>query len=157
MNILKSILLKIANGFLAGVGFAVVLAIFYWGAYWFFENNSERYELNETGDDQCRTFKNCEKDTGLTIDVLSERVSSDEFVLLGEVSNSSDINWTSVNLKAELFDEKGSFIEECTHYINEKVSPQSKVNFKLNCSKCSNVQLDSYGSYKIKVTDANTY
>jgi len=89
--------------------------------------------------------------------VLSERVTSDEFVLLGEVSNSGDIGWTSVSLKAELFDENEIFIEECTHHINEKVSPQSKVNFKLNCSKCSDVQLANYSSYKIKVTDANTY
>ena len=157
MKIIKLILLKIANGFLAGLGFAVVLAIFYWGAYMIFENKSKEFTVNETGDSECRNFKKCEKEAGLTVKILSERASSEEFVLLGEVSNSGDIDWTSVNLKAELFDENETFIEECTHYINEKVSPQSKVNFKLNCSKCSKIQLENYNSYKIKIVDAGTY
>ena len=157
MKIIKLILLKIANGFLAGLGLAVALAIFYWGAYIFFQNKSEDFTVNETGNSDCRSFKKCEKETGLTVKILSERASSEEFVLLGEVSNSGDIDWTSVNLKAELFDENETFIEECTHYINEKVFPQSKVNFKLNCSKCSKIQLENYSSYKISIVDASTY
>jgi len=157
MNILKSILLKIGNGFLTGLGFAVVLAIFYWGAYMYFESNSKSYSFDETGDSECRNFKKCEKGSGLNISVLTEKITSEEFVLLGEVSNSGDIDWTSVNLKAELFDENDVFIEECKHYINEKIPPKSKVNFKLNCSKCSDIQLENYSSYKIKVTNASTY
>jgi len=157
MERLKLALSKITTGFFYGLGFFIVVAVFYGGVFFYFNEKQDEYSINETGDSDCRSFKKCEKGSGLAVKIITERVSSEQFVLLGEVSNNGDIDWTSVNLKAELFDENDNFIEMCTHYIDELVSPQSKVNFKLSCSNCSKLELANYASYKIKITNANAY
>ena len=92
----------------------------------------------------------------LEAEVKSENIGNGEFTLIGTLSNKGDYTWSSVNLKAELYDESGAFIEECEEYIRQTSRPGSVINFKLSCGgKCSALQIEQYNSYKLLIVDAH--
>jgi hypothetical protein len=42
---------------------------------------------------------------------------------LAEVENAADITWSIVSLDAELFDENGNFVDECSSYLQGNIAP----------------------------------
>lgn len=156
MKYLKIIFEKIGAGLLYGIGFGLVMILFAWGSNWYFAaKNKELMGSNMAG--ECRSYKNCEDSSGLVVTITKERIADKEFILLGNVKNDGKIKWTSVKLKAELFDKDNNFIDECSEYIDQKVFPNTTVNFKLSCTQCSKVNLEDYNSYKVSIIDGNTY
>lgn len=157
MNVLKMILGKIGAGILYGVGIGLIVALFAWGSSLYFESQNKEIMRGEYNNGECRNYKKCEDKSGLAVTITKERINSEEFIILGNVSNSGDIKWTSVKVKAELFDKGNNFIDECSEYIDQKVFPGQAINFKLSCTKCSKVNMDDYNSYKVSIIDGNTY
>ena len=156
MDFIKNVFQKIGTGLLYGIGFCLTFFIFSYLFFYVFEKQYEDEYLPANYDENCPTLSDCE-DHGLSVVVTSENISSNEFVLLGKVENEGEIKWTSVSLRAELFDASGKFIEECTEYINRSVPVKDSINFKLSCSNCSPANLESYSSYTLSISDANTY
>ena len=157
MEFLKRFLGKVGTGFSYGIGFGIIIIAISWGSSLYFEKKADEIMSGESDGENCRDFKKCEESSGLEIKITKERISKTDFVLLGKVKNSGDIKWTSAKIKAELFDEEGNFIDECTESVNQKISPNTEVNFKLSCSSCSKVNLDNYKSYKAFIIDGNTW
>jgi hypothetical protein len=157
VNIVKMILGKIGAGLLYGVGFGIVMALITWGSAVYFESKSkDRVAVDyETGG--CSRYKRCEDSAGLVVTITKERIDDKDFILLGNVKNNGKIKWTSVKLKAELFDKNNNFIDECSEYIDQNVFPNTTVNFKLSCTKCSKIDLQDYNSYKVLIIDGSTY
>ena len=157
MKIIKDIFIKIGNGFLTGIGFSIAFILFSTVMFHFMDNFFFNDYENTYEEGECYNLKSCDQEHGLSVSIISEDINSQQFLLLGEVINDGDKDWSSIDIKAELFDENNVFIEECKHYVNEKVTAGSKVNFKLNCSQCSTIQLEKYASYQVKITDASYY
>lgn len=157
MKFLKKALEKIGTGLAYGVGFGIIMLVYSWANSLYYENKIDKTVYGNSHGDNCRDFKKCEATSGLKLAITKERIDEEEFILLGKLTNSGDIEWTSVSVKAELFDKEGNFIDECTESVNQKVFPDSEVNFKLSCTKCSKVSLDGYASYKAFIIDGNTW
>lgn len=152
MDIIKLIFGKLGAGILYGVGFFIGLAIIGSLAMPYFES-----KIEEENDEMMSSFYiEYDDNAKLEAKVNSENIGNGEFTLLGELLNNGEHTWSSVILKAELYDESGEFIEECEEYINQTSQPGSTINFKLSCgSKCSAIQIDKYASYKLLVVNAH--
>ncbi len=157
MNKFGLIFSKIGTGLLYGIGFFIVMAIFMWGSTFYFENKREEMLYGDAESGECKDYKRCMESSGLVLGVTSERITEEEFVLFGNIRNEGNTEWTTVDVQAELFDEEGNYIDECKSYVDKRVFPGETTNFKLDCSKCSTVNLENYHSYKVSITDANTY
>lgn len=151
MDIIKKILGKLGAGILYGVGFFTGIAILVSIAMPYFESRIE----GNSEETYSSMFIEYDESAKLEAKVNSENIGNGEFTLIGELSNKGEHTWSSVNLKAELYDESGAFIEECEEYIRQASRPGSIINFKLSCgSKCSAIQIEKYSSYKLLVVDA---
>ncbi len=118
----------------------------------YFESKMEE----DTEERMSSIFIEYDESSKLDAEVKSEDIGNGEFTLIGELSNSGEHTWSSISLKAELYDEAGAFIEECDEYIRQTSRPGSVINFKLSCgSKCSALQIEKYASYKLLVVDAH--
>ncbi|KAA3647645.1 MAG: hypothetical protein DWP95_02845 [Proteobacteria bacterium] len=158
---MKTIFIKLGTGFLYGVGFMIAAGIAAGMAYSFIESDIEmkqaqqleRMELQKQNFESM--FREYDETAKLSVSVTKERIQPDEFVLLGVIGNNGDASWSSINLKAELFNEAGEFIDECSHFINQTSAPDSKINFKLSCGSCSKFELRDFKSYKLSIIDAS--
>lgn len=157
MVFLKKILEKIGTGLAYGIGFGIIMIAIAGGSSLYFENKVDETIYGEVDGDECRNFKQCEETSGLKLKITKERINEEDFILLGKLTNSGVIKWTSAKVKAELFDKEGNFIDECTERVDQKIFPGTEVNFKLSCSKCSKVNLEGYASYKAYIIDGNTW
>ena len=71
-------------------------------------------------------------------------------VILGNVKNSSEETARMVKLKVDLYDENGTFVEQCDEYISDLHSGK-QTNFKVSCKHCDNNKTVEHTSYKIYV------
>lgn len=152
MDIIKTILGKLGAGILYGAGFFIGLALLGSIAMPYFESKIEE----DTEERMSSIFIEYDETAMLEATVTSESIGNGEFTLIGELSNNGKHTWSSVSLKAELYDESGAFIEQCEEYIRQTSRPGSTINFKLSCgSKCSALQIEKYANYKLMVVDAH--
>lgn len=175
MNFLKGLVAKLGTGFLYGIGFVIALRGIGSLAFDFYQpkERQTKYESataretseKEIGEGKERAdqpdgqfasvFVRYDESGMLSAKVTRERVGNGEFTLLGTVENNGKNIWTMINLKADLYDKTGNFIEQCEEYANERLSPGKRTNFKLSCGNCSKLSLDGYDNYKLTIVDAH--
>jgi hypothetical protein len=157
MSFITNVLLKIGIGFLYGLGFAVAIAIISSISLSHFSKKTvySENEMESFKAERDLIFKEYDENAKLVPEVTKEKISVNEFTLIGALKNDGDSNWSSINLKAEIFNKNGEFIEECSEYISDNSSPGSTINFKLSCGNCSKLQLEDYHSYKLSITSAS--
>ena len=73
-------------------------------------------------------------------------------VILGNIKNNSDETIRMLKLKVDLFDENGSFVEQCNEYISDLHSGK-QTNFKVSCKSCDSNKTVEHTSYKIYVDE----
>ena len=102
-------------------------------------------------------YKEYNETAKLSARVNTEKIGDGSFVLLGEIDNKGEDAWQMVNLQADLFNEKGQFIEQCTEYVSQIVRPGDTVNFKLACKSrsCNSVDVNDFDSYKLTIVSAH--
>ena len=160
MEILKQLLNKILTGFLLGIGF--VIAIVLLGGYAVsymtttaIEKSSEEVETKVT--EYTSPFREYDESAELHAIVKTENIGNGLFSLLGEINNNGKDTWQMVQLKAELFNESGKFIEQCEEYVSQTIKPGQTINFKLSCksASCNAFEPKGYHSYKLIITNAH--
>lgn len=158
MSVFKTIGAKLADGFLYGAGFMLAMVVVTAVYYTYMEMNAQAtLEANrvEYSEERKRMFRDYDETALLELSISREIITQEEFTLLGTVENNGDAGWSSVSIKAELFNEAGEFIDECSEYISETSRPGDIINFKLSCGSCSKLQLHDYKSYKISIVNAH--
>jgi hypothetical protein len=160
VNFIKLVLSKLGFGFLYGSGFIIATATIGNFAFSYMEDdiNEKKAAMaerdKEREEEHRLMFRDYDDSAKLKVSISKERIESEEFTLLGTIENNGDAKWSSVSLKAELYNEAGEFIDECSEYVTQTSIPGSKVNFKLSCGSCSKFQLRDYHSYELSITDA---
>ena len=149
-------LLRIVSGFLYGIGFMVAIGI---GSY--FVINQIESEFESEGFDETFTsidYVRFDESANLEVAVQTEEITDSLFNLLGQISNNGESTWSSVSLKATLFDESGRFLDQCEHYHRGTIAPGESDYFKMSCgSQCSMVALENYARYELEVIDASNF
>lgn len=151
MNFIRAVFLKLGVGVLYGAGFAFGLMAA--GAI-FTESNSLFREESEEW--KAPRIVKYDETAQLISTIRTERIADGEFTLLGEIENRGLESWSMINIKAELFDENGNFLDQCEDYISGTSSPGSVIKFKMSCgSDCSSIALEKFAEYKIEIVDAH--
>lgn len=69
-------------------------------------------------------------------------------IILGTVKNNSEDSMRMFEIKADLYDENGTFVEQCTEYISN-LHGGKQTNFKITCKSCDSNTTIEHASYKI--------
>ena len=69
-------------------------------------------------------------------------------MILGSLKNNSEDSMRMFKIKADLFDENGTFIEQCSEYISD-LDAGKQTHFKIICKSCDSNKTIEHSSYKI--------
>ncbi|MEW8348168.1 MAG: FxLYD domain-containing protein [Candidatus Thiodiazotropha taylori] len=92
----------------------------------------------------------------IKIDRYEDKTTDGQLLVIGSLTNNGSKAVSSIQLEAELFDEAGEFVYECTEYINNRVHSGSSENFQIKCG-CKDSNLPKYNSIKISVIGVHNY
>ncbi len=84
----------------------------------------------------------------LSITQDREVKSNGTTAILGNIKNNSKYTIRMVNLKVDLYDENGTFVEQCSEYVSDLHSGK-QTNFKVRCKSCDKNKTVEHTSYKI--------
>lgn len=146
---LKSLLARIGNGLLLGIGISIAFSVFTYGyTQWQIremeENAEEMFGLkNYNGSD-------------LVIREHRPQRAENNSAFIGVVANTGTDGWDNAEFLVELYDEKDAFIDKCTGYLDGSIAPGQERNFKVTCQNCRDPALPlTYARYTIEIVGAN--
>lgn len=120
---------------------------------------SQKEKIEQSAEESDRAmrlqYREYNDSANLVIMDTKERITGDEFTVLGSIQNHGQFSWSNVKLMADLYDEGGTFMEQCGAYIMQTLTPTKVANFKLSCESRPNFKLDKYHSYKLSIVDAH--
>lgn len=148
-----SIFKKITMGFWLGLGFFIPLVIVnYAGTYLamfampsFMEENMEE-----------ALFSDYDKSNQIKLLEQREEMSGKHLLILGSIKNEGSLQVGSIRLEAELYDEQGSFVFECSEYVNKKLAPGETENFQIRCG-CGDTVAPEHASVSVRVVSASSF
>jgi len=85
-----------------------------------------------------------------------EQRNGNQLLILGSIENIGDKKASSIQLEAELSDEKGNFVYECSEYINKALNAGEVEKFQIKCG-CGDNSVPSYVKASIRVVSASSY
>ena len=85
-----------------------------------------------------------------------EKVNGNQLLIIGSISNIGDSKVSSIQLEAELLDDNGKFVYECSEYIRRDLKPGDTENYQINCG-CGKNPLPEYASVTVRVVSASKY
>lgn len=138
----KDIFGKILYGFLFGTGMGLsILLIIY-----IYDN------INKS--DQSYVHKTYNENAGLVLTYENDRQVKDGVIVLGTIHNQGKDSWRNIKVEAEVFDNKGNFIDECTETVYLTLEPDARENFKITCGACSTNKIPDYEKVSVRIQDA---
>src|SRR5262249_51190513 len=128
------------SGFVAGLGFAIAaVAVFYvWDL------------INErTGAKNVFSEK-------AGVGVANHRLArgKHDADVLGTIRNTGQQSWSLVNVRVELQDKDGKFLDTCSHRLDGVIGPQQTRNFKVPCYGSKERPLTAFEKYSVVVDHA---
>ncbi len=69
-------------------------------------------------------------------------------VILGTIKNNSENSLRSLTVKADLYDENGTFVKQCSEYVSN-LHAYKQSNFEIECKRCDGNKTVEHSSYKI--------
>lgn len=85
-----------------------------------------------------------------------EQKTGNQLLILGTIENIGNKNASSIKIEAELLDENGTFLYECSEYINKDLMPGDKENYQISCG-CGKNSAPEYATINIRVVSASAY
>lgn len=155
-------------GFFLAIGFAVPMlvmeSVLFGGAMMVstssfeeaseFESDSEGYseERSRPSMSEMPDFGNYSNEVELG--EYSDRMQGNQLLLTGHLINKAGVALERVELEAELFDEEGNFVYECSEYISKNIRSGETENFLIKCG-CSKNGLPEFERFELSVVSAS--
>ena len=98
-------------------------------------------------------LKSFDEDSGLEVTNHKCVEEGGHICILGQVKNVGQTKWSSIQVKAEFFDQSGNFVESGTEILFGPLKPGKTENFKM---KILGLKRSSFSDYKVSVIDAST-
>ncbi len=134
MAIIKKIFKKIGEGFIFGIGAGITAGFIFAFISQMMMQNMWSTEAETI--DKVSIFDHHEVNrNGITF-------------ILGTAENNSDNSLRSLTIKADLYDENGTFVKQCTEYLST-LHAKKKSNFEISCKSCDGNKTVKHSSYKI--------
>ncbi|MCG7996969.1 MAG: FxLYD domain-containing protein [Candidatus Thiodiazotropha taylori] len=130
-----SVIKKIVSGFLYGIGFGVSAGLIF---FFISEKMSESVWNEEIYE---------------KLIIVNHTKSSREgnVVVLGAVLNNGKESARFIQIKVDLFDESGAFVEQCSETLSGSLKPGKSRNFKVSCGGCKSSPVVEHKSYKVYI------
>lgn len=145
---LKSVLARIGDGILLGIGAGITIAIIlYVQTQWAMASFEE-------GLPDAAEFRSYGPAAKLAVKSHRPQRAEANSAFIGQVANEGDASWNYVQISVELFDKDGQFIDKCTDHLEGTIAPDETRNFKVSCPNCANNPMPAYDSYEVAVVDA---
>ncbi|MBX7105468.1 MAG: FxLYD domain-containing protein [Gemmataceae bacterium] len=77
------------------------------------------------------TFLKGDASKDLIVSEIQRRNVDGRLEILGLVTNTGSLTWSSVTIKAEFFDESGAFVDEASEYLRSDFAGNGKEHFKM--------------------------
>ena len=92
----------------------------------------------------------------IEINSQREMMNGNQLLVLGEFTNRNEKAINTIELEADLFDEDGVFVYQCSEYISKKVEAGAIENYQIKCG-CSKNGVPDYDTLKVNVVSASSY
>ena len=83
-------------------------------------------------------------------------MQKNQLLIRGQNKNISEKEISSIEIEAELFDEAGNFVFECTEYLSESIVTNAVENFLIKCG-CSENSVPEYSKIEVSIARASAY
>ena len=83
-------------------------------------------------------------------------MQKNQLLIRGQNKNISEKEISSIEIEAELFDEAGNFVFECTEYLSESIVTNAVENFLIKCG-CSENSVPEYNKIEVSIARASAY
>lgn len=149
----RSVFELIKSGFWFGFGLVVPLAIAVVVATYLayqviysqsIETYSDTYNEYLTGGDTSE----------IVLGEYRKTIQGNQLLISGSFTNTSESSISSVEIEAELFDEKGVFVYECSESIYRSIMAGAVENYQIKCG-CSKNGIPEFESIEINVVKVN--
>jgi hypothetical protein len=138
MNVLKDSAKRIANGILFGVGFGIAAGLIYYFISVAMSEKMMKSMWNEAGVEK------------LVITSQDEVKRDDGNYILGTIENRGGESVRMASLQADLFDQAGKFVDQCSGYMGSSLKAGEVRNFKVTCGG-KDKPVAEHASYKLRV------
>ena len=120
-----------------------------------FEEESSISEMDS--EDSLTRFGFSSYDMSDEIEIQSHRVQREvnRVLVLGSIINNAEKSASSIQIEAELMNENGEFVYECSDYISQKIRPGQAENFQINCG-CGDNPMPEFSTINVRVTSASS-
>jgi len=113
--------------------------------------------FNSGDEDVMSSFtSNYDRVDQIEISSYREQKNGTQLLILGSVKNIGDTKASSIQLEAELMDESGNFVYECSEYISNDLKPGDVENFQIKCG-CGKNPVPKYAKLNVRVVSASGY
>ena len=92
----------------------------------------------------------------LQITVLKKRSVDKSYEILGTIENHGKSNWKNTNIDCLFFDNKGTFIDKVSGYVESVVMPGGKEYFKITTQDKDGKLSAADTKLEVKIADAYT-
>lgn len=149
----RSVFDLVKSGFWFGIGLIVPLAFAIAGATYLaytamysssVEDYQDTYDSYLTGDDVSK----------VVLGEYRQTMQGKQLLINGSFTNTHEAAITSLEIEAELFDEKGEFVYECRKSIYRSIDAGVVENFQIKCG-CSENGIPTFKSIEMKVVKVN--
>lgn len=156
---------EVKKGFLLGIGFVVPLTFVEFVAikYSFHEMTgmaTDVYEETLSEEMEIENVQYTEYDKSyvdqIKLSPFKEKRQGVQLLITGQFTNESEKSINSLEIEAELFDENGDFVYECSKSFYEKKEPGVTENYLIKCG-CSKNGIPDYKTAKVRVVKASSY
>ena len=83
-------------------------------------------------------------------------IQNNQLLIRGQIKNNAEKEISSIEIEAELFDEAGNFVFECTEYLSESIATNTVENFLIKCG-CSENSVPEYSKIEVSIARASAY
>lgn len=128
------------SGFVAGLGFAIAAVAVFW--VWDLINDA-------TGSKNVFSEK-----AGLVVTEHRLIRGPYDADVLGSLNNGGKQSWSLVNVRVELQDKDGKFLDTCSSRLDGAIRPEQTRNFKVSCYGSKERPLTSFEKYSVTVDHA---
>ncbi|MCP4492640.1 MAG: hypothetical protein GY820_35830 [Gammaproteobacteria bacterium] len=147
-------------GFWLGIGFIIPqLVVLYSGTALTMLAMPSMMEASfesEDGSVMSSLTSNFDRAEQIKINNYREQKNGNQLLILGSIVNKGDKKASSIQLEAELTDEGGNFVYECSEYISNDLKPGDIENFQIKCG-CGKNPVPEYANVNVRVISARGY
>lgn len=92
----------------------------------------------------------------IKIEKYRQESRGNKLFILGAIKNVGNKKASSIQLEAELLNQEGEFVFECSEYISRSLQPQDVENFQITCG-CGKNPIPAFSDISLRVVNASTF